>query len=141
MPNVSAATSSKVALTLALVTAAPVAAAVPKAHATVQKVRFTILRGDRIVEPNIALAPGVPVELTVTNTTHELHTFTVRELGVRELIPPARGRIATKTTFVFTPNRSGSFAWHCVICPSGLHGRPHAMGGTLYLIVNPSVFW
>lgn len=141
MSKVSAATTSKVALTVALVAAAPVTAAVSAKHSPVQRVAFTILRGDRIVEPNIALAPGVPVELTVTNETHQFHTFTVRGLGVRQLILPARGRIATRTTFTFTPDRSGSFAWHCVICPTGLHGRPHTMGGSLYLIVNPSVFW
>jgi heme/copper-type cytochrome/quinol oxidase subunit 2 len=140
MSNGSIGTGTKVVLTLALVAGAPVAAAAPAAHRSVQRVGFTILPGDRIVEPNIALAPGVPVEMTVTNETREMHTFTVRGLGVRELILPAYGRLPTKTRFTFTPDRRGTFHWHCVICPSGLHGHPHAMKGVLYLIVDPSAF-
>lgn len=131
-----AAIGSSVAL--ALVAATSVAGAAPGGNAYVQKVGITILTGDRVTEANIALAPGVPVRITVTNYTREFHTFTAPELGLSELILPARGHTATKTTFSFTPHQGGSFAWRCVICPSGTHGRPHSMDGILYLIINPS---
>ena len=85
--------------------------------------------GDRVAEPNIALAPGLPVRMTIVNRTHEFHPFTVTGLGVSELIRPAHGSTPGQTTFTFTANQWGVFAWHCLICPSGKHGRPHAMGG------------
>ncbi len=124
-------------LAVALVVASPGAApAASRPH--VQKVLLTIRAGDSAVNPNIALAPGVPVQITVTNYTHEFHTFTVRGLRLSELISPARKHGPRKTTFTFTAEKWGAFHWHCLICPSGRHGHPHAMGGTLYLIINPS---
>jgi hypothetical protein len=105
----------------------------------VQAVAITILKGDRVSgAANIALAPGVPVRITVTNFTQQFHTFSSPGLGVNTLVLPARGGTATKTTFTFTPHAWGSFAWRCEICPSGIHGQRHSMGGVLYLIVDPS---
>lgn len=123
---------------LALVAATSVAGAAPGGTAYVQKVGVTILMGDRVTEANIALAPGLPVEITVTNYTREFHTFFVPGLGLSELILPARGHTPRETTFSFTPHQWGSFAWHCSICPSGMHRQPHSMAGILYLIINPS---
>lgn len=99
----------------------------------VQKVALTIAAGDRMREANVALAPGLPVQVTIVNRTREFHTFTIPGLKVSELIRPAGA-----TTFTFTPERWGTFAWHCLVCPSGHHGRPHAMGGVVYLITDPS---
>ena len=124
---------------LALGAAAAVAGGAPGRSPGVQQIGVSILRGDRVTEGNFALAPGVPVRVTVTNHTHEFHTFTVPGLALSELILPAQGETATKTTFSFTPLQRGSFAWHCLICPAGMHGRPHTMGGIFYLIINPSV--
>lgn len=120
-------------LVLALALSASAGGIVPTTPGHVQEVKLTILAGDRVIEPNVALAPAVPVRLTVTNETHEFHTFTVPSLHLSELILPDR-----TTTLLFTPDRAGAYRWHCVICPSGQHGHPHTMGGTLYLIVNPS---
>ena len=131
-----AAIGSSVAL--ALVAATSVAGAAPGGNSYVQKVGITILTGDRVTEANVALAPGVPVRITVTNYTREFHTFTVPGLGLSELILPARGHTPRETTFSFTPHQWGSFAWHCVICPTRMHGTPHTMGGTIYLITDPS---
>ena len=86
---------------------------------------------------NFAIAPGVPVRVTVTNFTHELHTFTVPGLHVSAAILPARGQTPRKTTFTFIAYEGGMFAWHCVVCV-GQHHR-HAMAGTVYAIVDPSV--
>ncbi len=124
----------------AIVAAALVAAAwaAPAARSRAQAVSITLRAGDRVDEPNVALAPGVPVRVTVTNETREFHTFTVPGLGVSELVRPAGAHAATRTTFTFTANRWGAFAWHCLVCPSDAHGRPHAMGGTLYAITDPS---
>lgn len=121
-----------------LVAVAPVAAPGARQGPRVQKIAITVRPGDRVGAGNFALAPGVRVRVTVTNYTHQLHTFTARGLGVSELIPPARGHRPSRTRFSFTAYKWGSFHWHCLICPSGQHGRPHAMGGTLYLIVDPS---
>ena len=135
MLKILAAVGSSLVLSLAAVPAGRAAAAA-KVH--VQKVELTILPGDRVIEPNVALAPGLPVQMTVTNATHEFHTFTVPTLGVSRLILPADKHGARKTTFSFETNLWGSVAWYCIICPSGMHGSPHAMRGTLYLIINPS---
>jgi heme/copper-type cytochrome/quinol oxidase subunit 2 len=135
MLKILAAVGSSLVLSLAAV---PTGRAGPATKVHVQKVALTILPGDRIVEPNLALAPGLPVRMTVTNATHEFHTFTVPALGISRLILPADNHGARKTTFTFNTNRWGSVAWYCVICPSGMHGKAHTMGGTLYPIINPS---
>lgn len=123
---------------LALIGAASAAAAAPAGTPYVQNVGITILAGDRIAEANIALAPGLPVRITVTNFTRQFHTFTAPGLGLSVLILPARGQTAKTTTFSFTAHQWGSFAWHCAICPTAMHGTPHPMSGTIYLIINPS---
>jgi hypothetical protein len=104
----------------------------------VQNVSLTFMAGDRVSAPNFALAPGVPVRLTIVNYTHEFHTFTITGLNVSALIRPAVGQASTTTTVSFTPRATGTFKWHCVICPSGAHGMRHQMGGAVYLIINPS---
>lgn len=104
----------------------------------VQHASLTIRSGDRIQEPNLALAPGVPVQLAVTNYTHEFHSFTVPALGLSVLVLPAHGHSPTTTTVSFTSWSAGPLRWHCAICPSGMHGRRHEMSGTLYLVVRPS---
>jgi hypothetical protein len=48
-----------------------------------QNLSITIRAGDYIRGPNFALAPGVPVRLTVTNLTHQFHTFTITGLKSR----------------------------------------------------------
>jgi heme/copper-type cytochrome/quinol oxidase subunit 2 len=88
---------------------------------------------------NLAIAPGVPVRVTVTNYTREYHTITIPGLHVSALIFPARGATPRKTTFTFTSSEYGTFAWYCAYCTSGAHGHRHMMGGTIYAIINPSV--
>jgi heme/copper-type cytochrome/quinol oxidase subunit 2 len=88
---------------------------------------------------NLAIAPGVPVRLTITNYTREYHTFTIPGLHVSALIFPARGKVARKTTFTFTAHQYGSFAWYCGFCTSGAHGHRHMMGGIVYAIIDPSI--
>jgi heme/copper-type cytochrome/quinol oxidase subunit 2 len=88
---------------------------------------------------NIAIAAGLPVRVTVTNYTREYHTFTISGLNVSALILPARGQTPRTTTFTFTASRVGVFRWYCVFCAEGKHGKPHTMGGTVYVIINPSV--
>jgi hypothetical protein len=122
----------------AALAASPGSAMRPSTSPHVQQVNMTILPGDRMLEGNIALAPGVPARMTVTNYTRDSHTFTVPGLHVNEIIRPAHGNAPTQTTFTFTPDGWGTFAWHCAICPSGIHGKHHIMSGSLYVIVNPS---
>lgn len=103
-----------------------------------QRVELTIAGGDHLDAGNVALAPGVPVRMTVINYTHEFHTFTVSALGISKLILPASGTTPRRTTFTFTPRKPGWFVWHCLICPSGTHGKPHDMSGMLYMIISPT---
>ena len=105
----------------------------------VQQVALTIQSGDRMIEPNFALAPGVPVRITITNFTHEFHTLTIPGLHVSALIGPSVGHTPRVTTVAFTTHATGPYDWHCVICPSGAHGVRHAMGGTIYMIIGRSV--
>ena len=88
---------------------------------------------------NLAIAPGVPVRVTVTNYTREYHTFTIPGLHVSALILPAHGKAARVTTFTFTAHEYGTFVWYCGFCTSGAHGHRHMMGGTVYAIIDPSV--
>jgi heme/copper-type cytochrome/quinol oxidase subunit 2 len=88
---------------------------------------------------NIAVAPGVTVRMTITNYTHEYHTFTIPGLHVSALIFPAHGATPRKTTFTFTANQMGTFAWHCAFCQGGFHGHQHPMGGDVFAIIDPSV--
>ncbi len=99
---------------------------------------MTLLAGDRALAPNFALAPGVPVRLTVVNYSHGFHTFTIAGLNVSALILPALGQTPQTTVVSFTPRAGGVFRWHCVICPSGAHGQRHAMSGEVYVIIDPS---
>ncbi|HKI93203.1 MAG TPA: hypothetical protein VJ986_12955 [Gaiellaceae bacterium] len=122
---------------VALAAAGSAATAPSRPH--VQHAGLVLLRGDRVLEQNFALAPGVPVRMAVTNYTTEFHTFTVPALHISKLIFPAHGTTPRTTTFTFTPRGYGAFAWTCLICPSGAHGYPHAMGGTMYAIIDPSV--
>ena len=126
-------------------TSSPSQASVKTAKSRVHALTITIVGpargGERLTPPsNFAVAPGVPVKVTVTNFTREFHTFTIPGLHVSRLILPARGQTPRKTTFTFTPAKGGSFAWFCAICRSGDHGHPHAMGGTIWAIIDPSVF-
>jgi hypothetical protein len=72
----------------AALAASPGSAMRPSTTPHVQQVNMTILPGDRILEGNIALAPGVPARMTVTNYTRDTHTFTVPGLHLNEIIPP-----------------------------------------------------
>ena len=118
--------------------AAAVARATPTPQQHAQNVSITIRAGDRITEPNVAVAPDVPIRITVTNLTHDFHTFTIPQMHLSELVKPAHGTTPGTTTFTITLQQWGAIAWHCVICPSGVHGRVHNMSGTLYAIIDPS---
>lgn len=123
----------------------PSLASGPSAKWHMQELAITIMspqgRGaEHLSQPsNFAIAPGVPVQVTVTNFTREFHTFTIPELHVSRLIPPARGQTPRKTTFTFTTYEGDQFAWFCAICQSDGHGHSHPMGGTIRAIINPSV--
>jgi plastocyanin len=108
------------------------------ARPAVQDISLAIRGGDRIVGPNFALAPGVAVRLTIRNYTHEFHTFTIPGLKVSVLVLPSSGHSPRATVVKFTAHTAGTFRWHCAICPSGMHGRGHGMGGTVYVIIDPS---
>ena len=131
------------AVVIGIATAA-FAAQVSATRPHLQHMSFTIVSvgrgaaGDEVTPvANFAIAPGVPVRVTVTNFTRQVHTFTVPGLHVNAAILPARGRTPRTTTFTFVAREGGAFAWHCAVCV-GQHHR-HAMAGTVYAIIDPSV--
>lgn len=106
----------------------------------VQHVSLTI-SDDRVFPTggSIAIAPGVPVRVTVWNLTSEYHTITIPGLHVSAVILPAHEGSARRTVFTFTADRYGTFRWYCVFCKNGLHGRQHAMAGRIYAVINPAL--
>ena len=102
-----------------------------------QQVGLTILpvspvRGmvdDRVVEPNVAVQPGVAVTITATNYTTVVHTFTVPGLGVNFAILPGTKGKPVKTSFTFTPTKRGAFEWFCHHCPGHMTGTVYAIIG------------
>ena len=124
-----------------LVFSASASANAGSAHA--QKLTVTIGTPSRALDmaspANLAVAPGVPIHLTLTNYTHEFHTFVVPRLGLSFLVSPAQHGAPSTTTVTFTIQKLGTFAWRCVICASGQHGKRHSMAGRIYSIISPSV--
>jgi heme/copper-type cytochrome/quinol oxidase subunit 2 len=119
----------------------------PAATAYVQKLTLTIVPGrepnlESVLESrgNIAVAPGIPVQLTVTNHTGEFHTFTIPALHVSALIYPARGKTARKSTFHFTAWAPGKYRWFCAFCRHGGKNHRETMAGAIYAIIDPAVF-
>jgi hypothetical protein len=110
----------------------------------VQHLAFTIVSmghgtvGDEVAPAaSFAVAPGVPVRVTVTNATHQTHTFTAPGLHVNVPIRAMRGNTPAKTSFTFVAYEGGVFVWHCVVCVAQHHR--HVMAGKIYAIVDPSV--
>ena len=89
---------------------------------------------EAVLDPNIAVIPGVPVVLTVINASREPHSFTIPRLHVNALIKPGRPLRAVATTIRFTVPAVGTYRWHCDFCPAVHHEGP--MGGTLYALVT-----
>jgi hypothetical protein len=137
---------------VAVLAAAAAAVSVASAHARpaaakpghVQRLALVVRplgRGGESVSPsagNIAVAPGIPVRVTITNYTHEFHTFTVPGLHVDVLVKPALSHRPSKATFTFTAWQSGTFRWSCVLCDHGGPGHRDHMGGAVYVIIAPT---
>ena len=94
-----------------------------------QQVTIHVLPGDVVRDANIAVVPGVPVVLTVINTTRDFHSFTIPKLHVNAVVVPGR-----PTTVTFTPREVGAYRWHCDFCPAVHHSG--GMGGTIYALVG-----
>ena len=69
------------------------------------------------------------------------HTFSVPGLGVNVLIPAvAKGQNSVVVTFEFTPQKTGTFVWHCVApCGSGADGMSGAMATMGWMEGNVTV--
>ena len=100
----------------------------PLAGSGPQNVTIHIQPGEVVRDPNIAVIPGVPVRLTVINTSREFHSFTIPQLHVNAVVMPHRA-----TTITFTPHETGVYRWHCDFCPAVHHSG--GMSGTLYALV------
>jgi hypothetical protein len=91
--------------------------------------------GEHVTAPTFAVEPGLPVRITFTNYTRQMHTFTVPGLGVSAVIDAARGRAPARTVVTFTPHSYGAFAWSCLLCPDDGSSRG-SMRGTVYAIIQ-----
>ncbi len=101
-----------------------------------QKFTIRVLagRGEEALPANIAVEPGVPVELTFVNSTREFHTFTVPGLRFSAVILPGRPSAPRVVHVTFTPRAYGVFRWYCVFCKEVHHDGP--MGGMVYAIIQ-----
>lgn len=81
------------------------------------------------VDYNLAVRPGIPVRLTIVNPTRETHTFTVPELGINQIVPPALAGTPIRVVVTFTAPY-GALHWECEPC----HGE---MSGTIYGVITP----
>lgn len=121
------------ALVAASAWAAPVTAQHPQ---TVQ----IVIQANGVAAPaNVAVAPGVPVRVLITNYSASAHTFTIPGLHVSALVRPGARNAPVTTVVTFTPHLAGSFAWYCYMCGHGLHGRAHHMGGWIFAVVDPKL--
>jgi heme/copper-type cytochrome/quinol oxidase subunit 2 len=92
--------------------------------------------GEHVTVPTFAVEPGLPVRLTFTNRTQQMHTFTIPGLGVSAIIAAAHGTTPTKTVVTFTAHQHGAFSWACLLCPGHGGGAGETMKGTVYAIVQ-----
>lgn len=83
----------------------------------------------RVTPANLAVRPDIPVTVTVYNHSRMAHTFTVRDLGVNQIILAGKAGAPSRTTFTFTPTH-GVFRWYCAV-PCGAY-----MGGHIYAIIG-----
>lgn len=69
------------------------------------------------------------------------HTFSIPELGVNALIPAvAKGQNSVTVTFKFTPQKTGTFVWHCFApCGDGSDGMSGAMASMGWMEGNVTV--
>lgn len=64
---------------------------------------------------NMAVQPDRPVVLTIVNYEPKTHTFSIPELGVNQIVPPALNGKATRVTVSFTAP-FGVYHWVCGAC-------------------------
>lgn len=110
----------------------------PLARTGPQRVTIHILpsTGGRevVLDPNVAIVPGVPVRLTIINASTEFHSFTIPRLHVNAVVMPG-SRLQPRTTAIsFTAPGVGDYQWHCDFCPTVHHAG--GMGGTIYALVT-----
>lgn len=70
---------------------------------------------------NLAVRPDVPVRLTIVNRSREAHTFTIPDLGINQIVPPALGVAPTRTVVTFT-TPYGMIRWRCEVCHEEMYG-------------------
>ena len=74
-----------------------------KGHDTYIPSEFTVKVGDKVT-------------VTVSNYDEGPHTFTSPDLGLNQVIAPAKNadkKIPSTTTFTFTASKAGKFRWYC----------------------------
>ena len=73
---------------------------------------------------NFAVRPDVPIRLTIVNHQAQAHVFAISELGVNQIVPPARDGVASRVIVTFTAPY-GVYQWECAVCPEE-HGDVYA---------------
>jgi hypothetical protein len=77
---------------------------------------------------NLAVRPDRPVLLTIVNHESWAHTFTIADLGVNQIVPPARNGVPTRTVVSFTAP-FGVHHWTCASCVRD--------SGDIYAVITP----
>ena len=89
---------------------------------------------EAVLDPNVAVIPGIPVVLKVINASREFHSFTIPQLHINAVLRAGSSAHPATTTIRFTAPSVGTYRWHCDFCPAVHHQG--AMGGTLYALVS-----
>ena len=70
---------------------------------------------DSFLPANFTALAGVPVKVTIYNYDDMPHTFTSPSLHINKVIKKGSEKAPSKTTFTFTPKKSGKYLWWCAL--------------------------
>ncbi|MDE3075103.1 MAG: cupredoxin domain-containing protein [Chloroflexota bacterium] len=83
-------------------------------------------RHDSYVPSNLSLKAGVPVTIQLQNMDEMMHSFTVPELGINQMVPGGKDDAPGVGTLTFTPTKTGTFHFLCTV-PCDEHNNGWAM--------------
>jgi plastocyanin len=77
---------------------------------------------DAYTNTNFTVQQGIPVQVTVENFDSGSHSLTDPGMGINQVFKGAsKDGVPSLTTFTFTPEKTGTFDWHCAIpCDGGM---------------------
>ncbi len=69
---------------------------------------------DAFLPGNFTVLAGVPVRVTIYNYDEGPHSFTSTALHLHKIVAKGSANAPSKTTFTFTPKKTGTFQWRCM---------------------------